>query len=324
MPFASIFNHIADTTKFLDLASGSHDSLNELGLNESNDDNEKLLANILEECQMEDGKALNQTSNFWNGLLEEDGNPLPVSLDLEGLDQGRALTPKFDRSVGYCSDALSLYSKPLPGDDTTGKVEIKSKSTNNPQNFKCQTEVGRSLFKLSHTKSDQLLHLKLKSAGLSTMKINPQAALDPVLQIKAEPTDEPTQNDTKTVLIDPSTPAIVSSTTDSSQETLVIKKEQMVTSCDATASHDYAAPVPCVVSTATPTMIPTMVKSATLIRTSGIIPNPGQIWQQSNTNNSQGMPTTAAITASGLRRQINGPQGKENHYLLTPNLNKIL
>lgn len=263
---------------------------------------------------MEDGKALNQTSNFWNGLLEEDGNPLPVTLDLDALEQGRASTPKFDRSIGYCSDALSLYSKHLPGDEIIAEPKTKPST----QILKCQTDVGRSHFTLSRTKSDQLLHLKLKTAAsnltssMTTTPIKLDESSDPVLQIKAEPADETS----------PATPAIVSSTTDpvvaaaSPQDTLhVIKQEQIVTSCDATASHDYAAPVPCVVShAATPTIIPTMVKSATLIRTSGIIPGTGQIWQQQN--NSQGMTTTTAITAAGLRRQINGPQGKKNKKII--------
>lgn len=267
----------------------------------------------MEECQSEDGKALNQTSNFWNGLLEEDGNPLPVALDLDMLDQGRASTPKFDRSIGYCSDALSLYSKHLPGDEILDKVESKCKSTTNPShNMKCQTKVGRSHFKLSRTKSDQLMHLKLKSTNSTIIKSETPTIVDSVLQVKAEPTDELKPSNSQTGFIDPLAPSIVSSTTDTrafpSKETLMIKQEQIVTLCDATASHDYAAPVPCVVSTGNTSIIPTMVKSATLIRTSSIIPSSGQIWHQQNTNNSQGITTTT----SGIRRQLNGPQGKEN------------
>uniref|UniRef100_A0A336K437 Enhancer of polycomb-like protein n=1 Tax=Culicoides sonorensis TaxID=179676 RepID=A0A336K437_CULSO len=339
-----------DSSKSLEMvnASGSHDSLNELGLNESNDDNEKLLANILEECQMEDGKALNQTSNFWNGLLEEDGNPLPVTLDLDALD--RASTPKFDRSIGYCSDALSLYSKNIPGDDVVIKstttiasspVEKDSKKVN-PQ-LKCLTEVGRSHFKLSRTKSDQLLHLKLKSANSQVKSESVTSPLDDSVPIKAEPIDEISTNNNSTsatstqeipsnvqTIIDSLTPSIrpvvVSSTTDPTTtvtssstlpETVVIKQEQIVTSCDATASHDYAAPVPVPVvsSAASPTIIPTMVKSATLIRTSAYLPGGGQIWQQQNTNN------------SGIRRQINGPVlqnllRSSNTYISSPQQQK--
>lgn len=266
---------------------------------------------------MEDAKALNQTSNFWNGLLEEDGNPLPVALDLDVLEQGRASTPKFDRSIGYCSDALSLYSKHLSGDDLNDKIETKSKSINNSQSLKYQTDVGRSHFKLLRTKNDQLLHLKLKSASVSTINPDTVTAVDPFLQIKVEPTNESTPHKIQTVFFDPSTPAIVSSTTDITklQETIVIKQEQIVTSCDATASHDYAAPVPCVVSTATPTIFPMVVKTAARIRTASNNQSSGQIWQQPNTNNTQGMTTTTAITATGIRRQINGPHGKKKLFI---------
>ncbi|XP_063698521.1 uncharacterized protein LOC134829400 [Culicoides brevitarsis] len=306
----SLINRVdKDSSKSLDLASGSHDSLNDIGLNESSDDNEKLLANILEECQMEDGKALNQTSNFWNGLLEEDGNTLPVALDLDMLENGRASTPKFDRSLGYCSDALSLYSKHLTDDEPTDKIDDKTRAmTNNSQKSKCHIEVGRSHFKLSRTKSDQLLHLKLKTARSATAKLD----IDPVSQIKVEPTDELNPCNSRPELVDPS---VVSSTTDQdtvlSKEPIVIKQEQPVTPCDATASHDYAAPVPCVVSSGAATVIPTILKSTTLVRTSGIIPTSGQNWQQQNVNNSQGV-TTTTTTTTGVRRQINGPQGLQN------------
>lgn len=86
--------------------TSSGDSLNELslGLSDTNDDNEKLLANILEECEMEDGKALSQTSNFWNGLLEDN---VLANLDLEESPN----EPKIDRSVGYTSDAINTYSR---------------------------------------------------------------------------------------------------------------------------------------------------------------------------------------------------------------------
>lgn len=196
--------------------TSSSDSLNELslGLNESADDNEKLLANILEECQMEDAKALNQTSNFWNGILEEDNNTLPVNLELD--DAGRASTPKFDKSIGYCSDVISFYSR-------SGTDEIAGTSNSNIKERKlkspplCQSDVTRSHFKIMRTKTDQLLHIKLKSNPFKVeVPLN-----DSSVPVKIEPQDdEPTE-------IIPT-------------ETNTIKIEQ-ISSADATASHDYAA-----------------------------------------------------------------------------------
>lgn len=52
----------------------SGDSLPELSLSlGENEDNEKLLENILQECQFDDLKSFNSNSNFWNGLLEDTG-----------------------------------------------------------------------------------------------------------------------------------------------------------------------------------------------------------------------------------------------------------
>lgn len=52
----------------------SGDSLPELSLSlGENEANEKMLENILEECQFDDLKSFNSNANFWNGILEDAG-----------------------------------------------------------------------------------------------------------------------------------------------------------------------------------------------------------------------------------------------------------
>lgn len=50
------------------------DSLNDinnlLGCDDEDDNHEHMLDNILQECAMDDPKALNQATNFWNGILD--------------------------------------------------------------------------------------------------------------------------------------------------------------------------------------------------------------------------------------------------------------
>lgn len=50
----------------------SGESLPELSFSLENEDNEKMLENILQECQLDDLKSFNSNANFWNGLLEDD------------------------------------------------------------------------------------------------------------------------------------------------------------------------------------------------------------------------------------------------------------
>lgn len=50
----------------------SGESLPELSFSLENEDNEKMLENILQECQFDDLKSFNTNANFWNGILEDD------------------------------------------------------------------------------------------------------------------------------------------------------------------------------------------------------------------------------------------------------------
>lgn len=57
----------------------SGDSLPELNLSlGENEDNDKMLDNLLEECQFDELKGFNPSTNFWNGLLDDSGGLLDV------------------------------------------------------------------------------------------------------------------------------------------------------------------------------------------------------------------------------------------------------
>lgn len=89
----------------------SGDSLNELSLNlgddETGEDNEKVLENILQECQMGDFKILEDPTIF-TGLPdteEDDDDELDVD-HLQGQDANQ-LKSLFERAVGYESEFVS-------------------------------------------------------------------------------------------------------------------------------------------------------------------------------------------------------------------------
>lgn len=95
----------------------SGDSLS-LSLHE---ESEQMLDNILQECQIDDIGALNQTSNFCNELLADD--------DLPQLDLVNVPERKGKRKLGYCSEYVKHGGK-------------RSKSN------RCQRVVGCSSFEL--------------------------------------------------------------------------------------------------------------------------------------------------------------------------------
>lgn len=106
------------------------DSLNELNLSlgETNEDNEKMLDTILQDCQIEDLKSFHTTSNFWNGILEDTG--FLNSLDI--VDD-----KNFDKS-GYDSELLN---------------ELRETKTG-PQKRKCTSRIGHSSFSVTNSIND--------------------------------------------------------------------------------------------------------------------------------------------------------------------------
>lgn len=57
----------------------SADSLPEINLSlGENEENDKMLDNLLEECQFDELKGFNPSTNFWNGLLDDSGGLLDV------------------------------------------------------------------------------------------------------------------------------------------------------------------------------------------------------------------------------------------------------
>lgn len=92
-----------------------------LGINESNDDDQQLLENLLQECQTDNFKTLNQTSKFWNGLLNDD----------------QFNSVESDEKLGYMSELVGLKSS---------HRDILHKNRN--LSDICNRKIGSSHFKL--------------------------------------------------------------------------------------------------------------------------------------------------------------------------------
>lgn len=75
------------------VANLSGDNLHELNLSlGEHEDNEKILDNLLEECQFDDLKVFNPNANFWNGLLDDTGGLLDVIDDKKAAEKASAET----------------------------------------------------------------------------------------------------------------------------------------------------------------------------------------------------------------------------------------
>lgn len=201
--------------------TSSGDSLNELslGLNESNDD-EKLLANILEECQMEDAKVLTQTSNFWNGLLEE--NTLPTQLELDDHHPvSSADSSKFDRTIGYRSD-VSMFTRrrrQSVADENGADADDESATTSKKKRRKLSS---KSAARIGHS------HFKVSSSLLKFNRTTPELLqLDPI-KLEAVIKDEVTTLDPIAAVVDSlTTTGGTTTATTSSTTGIQIKSEPM-------------------------------------------------------------------------------------------------
>nr|XP_029727075.1 uncharacterized protein LOC109409116 isoform X4 [Aedes albopictus] len=198
----------------------SGDSLNDLNLSlsESNED-EKMLDKILQECQIDDMKSLNQTSNFWNGILEDGilnqletadeagaGTGADVKEDPLAMNELVSPTPVEGlpvHKVGYCSE--------LVGYDRLANVE-RYKSKRRKILKRCNYLVGSSFFAVRNPPSEEIFkklsdsdgHAPLdgeKAEGVEAVPTadpevkveedsDPISATIPADQIKIEPPDE--------------------------------------------------------------------------------------------------------------------------------------
>lgn len=100
----------------------SGESLPELSFSLENEDNEKMLENILQECQFDDLKSFNTNANFWNGILEDDviDDPKKTSFERIASDllpigddrmkRGKRKLPHRQQRVG--SSVITISSIP--------------------------------------------------------------------------------------------------------------------------------------------------------------------------------------------------------------------
>ncbi|XP_038108346.1 uncharacterized protein LOC6043078 [Culex quinquefasciatus] len=183
----------------------SGDSLNDLNLslNESGED-EKMLDKILQECQIDDMKSLNQTSNFWNGILE-DGilNQLEVPEEAGGGAGGGAGTgvdvkeelasppPPVDGApIGVLSTVNKLgYCSELVGYDRPATVE-RYKNKRRKILRRCNIQVGSSCFTVRSPPPEEIVR-KLSDSAAAPDLDTPVLDGTTTTGEKPDPTSEP-------------------------------------------------------------------------------------------------------------------------------------
>ncbi|KAL9707908.1 hypothetical protein quinque_011426 [Culex quinquefasciatus] len=183
----------------------SGDSLNDLNLslNESGED-EKMLDKILQECQIDDMKSLNQTSNFWNGILE-DGilNQLEVPEEASGgagsgagtgVDVKEELAsppPPVDGApIGVLSTVNKLgYCSELVGYDRPATVE-RYKNKRRKILRRCNIQVGSSCFTVRSPPPEEIVR-KLSDSAAAPDLDTPVLDGTTTTGEKPDPTSEP-------------------------------------------------------------------------------------------------------------------------------------
>ncbi|EAL39667.3 AGAP008026-PA, partial [Anopheles gambiae str. PEST] len=138
-----------------------------LSLNESSEDNEKMLDNILQECAIDDPKQLHQTSNFWNGILDdgmlnsldtgpkEEDEPMPEDPDTSESNLLAFSTAK----IGYHSDLVG-YGRPAGAADRR-----TSKSKRRKLLKRCSYLVGSSYFAVKSLPKEEIFQPLLDADG---------------------------------------------------------------------------------------------------------------------------------------------------------------
>lgn len=158
----------------------SGDSLNDFSLSLGGEDSEKMLENILQECQIDDIKALNQTTSFWNGILE-DGGLLDVIDDNTNTNKNNhkqstttsssviANNSDIKDNIGFESD-LSLNGNGQSDEKDIGngkKISLKRKSSNRQKS-------GNSAFTVSNLiRNEEFFQKHEQKPDLNQTKIEP-------------------------------------------------------------------------------------------------------------------------------------------------------
>lgn len=135
----------------------SGDSLPELSLSLGESEaNEKMLENILEECQFDDLKSFNSNANFWNGILEDAGALC------EDLDDANLKKSAFDK---IATDVIGI---------------APARSSKNKQQRLPSSRIGCSSFSLSNVPKDDFFKKEEPCPPLSPQVL--PSADDSVLQ----------------------------------------------------------------------------------------------------------------------------------------------
>lgn len=135
-------------------SSGGNDSLNELNLSlgETNEDNEKMLDTILQDCQIEDLKSFHTNTNFWNGILEDTG--FLNSLDIAAEDKK---SNEFGSKSGYDSEFLNEFR------DRDTKIGGTLKK-------KCSSRIGHSSFSVSNCIKENFFKKEMTTTTTTTQQ----------------------------------------------------------------------------------------------------------------------------------------------------------
>lgn len=127
--------------------NSSGDSLNELNLSigDSHEDSEKMLDNILQECQIEDLKSFHTNTNFWNGILEDTLEDI--------IDDKKSV---FDK-LGYSSEFVSNFDdkRCQQQQTTTGINNNEKRGEKRKRNSqRCNQKTGSSMFNVTNSIKD--------------------------------------------------------------------------------------------------------------------------------------------------------------------------
>ncbi|XP_050078959.1 uncharacterized protein LOC126565792 [Anopheles maculipalpis] len=141
-----------------------------VSLNESSEDNEKMLDNILQECAIDDPKQLHQTSNFWNGILDDgmlnnletvgggQAEDEPMAEESEP-GETRNLLSSSSAKIGYHSELVG-YGRPSGAADRR-----TSKSKRRKLLKRCSYLVGSSYFSVKSLPKEEMFQPLLDANG---------------------------------------------------------------------------------------------------------------------------------------------------------------
>lgn len=168
-----------------EILNSSGDSLiNELNLSLTDvvggtgDDNEKILDNILQECQIEDLKSFHTNTNFWNGVLEDTG--LLNSLDLyDELDQKNIkLNNKKLFNYDLNNKTTTMQMIGYNNNEYVNNIENRINKNLYGRNKKYNLKIGHSTYNLINSSIKDNIFKKDTSGGnqnkTNTIKLEQQ------------------------------------------------------------------------------------------------------------------------------------------------------